>query len=235
MASAQAASWHGVMDLYARLNDGWTMIGDQLVHLHCAERDQFAPRPTDDVDAVIDVRADVRMLHRVTEALADMGFTSAGISPEGLQHRWVRGEGILDVLLPDGVGERARQRIGVTGSPTLETPGGTQALHRSETVAVTVNGRNGFVRRPNLVGALVVKAAAHTVPGDPAKRRHRLDFTSLAGLVAARDFAEDRLTAKDRQRLSTMIAAVRADATLLAEMTDASTWFDRLVVAAGLT
>jgi hypothetical protein len=102
MASAQAASWHGVMDLYERLDNGWTMIGGQLVHLHSAERGQFAPRPTDDVDAVIDVRADPQMLRRVTNALTEMGFTSAGISPEGLQHRWVRGKGVLDVLLPDG-------------------------------------------------------------------------------------------------------------------------------------
>jgi hypothetical protein len=29
MASAQAASWHGVMDLYGQIDDGWTMIGGQ--------------------------------------------------------------------------------------------------------------------------------------------------------------------------------------------------------------
>jgi hypothetical protein len=27
-----------VLDLYDRLSDGWTLIGGQLVHLHCAER-----------------------------------------------------------------------------------------------------------------------------------------------------------------------------------------------------
>ena len=71
-------------------------------------------------------------------------------------------------------------RLGVTGSPTLSTEGGTQALQRTETVAVEVAGRKGRVRRPNLVGALVVKAAAHGNPGDAARGRHRRDFVVLS-------------------------------------------------------
>ena len=42
----------------------------------------------------------------------------------------------------------------------MATAGGTQALQRSETIRVTVGGREGSVRRANLVGALVGKAAA---------------------------------------------------------------------------
>jgi hypothetical protein len=136
MPAEQTASWHGVLDLYERLNSGWTLIGGQLVHLHCAERGSFAPRPTNDADTVIDVRAEPTMLRAFTEVLTDMGFQSAGISAEGLQHRWKRGDASLDVLLPDGVGERASLRRGVTGSPTLPTAGGTQALNRTEVVAV---------------------------------------------------------------------------------------------------
>ena len=100
------------------------------------------------------MRADPAMLATFTETLTDLGFRSAGISAEGLQHRWIRGDASLDVLLPDGIGERASLRPGVTGSPTLPTAGGTQALQRSETVRVSVAGREGSVRRPNLVGAL---------------------------------------------------------------------------------
>ena len=109
-------------------------IGGQLVHLHCAERGQFPVRPTNDADTVIDVRADPTMLATFTRTLTELGFESAGISAEGLQHRWVRGDASIDVLLPDGIGERASLRPGVTGSPTLPTAGGTQALQRSETV-----------------------------------------------------------------------------------------------------
>jgi hypothetical protein len=74
-----------------------------------------------------------------TKTLTDLGFESAGVSAEGLQHRWIRGEASIDVLLPDGIGERASQRLGATGSPTLPTAGGTQAPQRSETIAVMVD------------------------------------------------------------------------------------------------
>jgi hypothetical protein len=128
MPPEQTASWIGLLDLHERLPEGWTLIGGQVVHLHCAERGQFPVRPTNDADTVIDVRADPTMLATFTETLTDLGFRSAGISAEGLQHRWVRGEASIDVLLPDGIGERASRRSGVTGSPTLPTAGGTQAL-----------------------------------------------------------------------------------------------------------
>ena len=66
------------------------------------------------------------------------------------------------MLLPEGIGERASLRHSVTGSPKLPTEGGTQALQRSETVAVTVDGREGFVRRPNLADE--VKGYARIAP-----------------------------------------------------------------------
>jgi hypothetical protein len=60
MPPEQTASWIGVLELYDRLNEGWTLIGGQLVHLHCAERGQFPVRPRNDVETVIDVRAPPR-------------------------------------------------------------------------------------------------------------------------------------------------------------------------------
>ena len=234
MPPEQTASWLGVLDLYDHLGEGWTLIGGQLVHLYCAERGQFPVRPTNDVDAVIDVRADPNMLRTFTSALTGIGFTSAGISAEGRQHRWVRGQASIDVLLPDGVGQRASERQGVTGSPTLPTAGGTQALQRSEVVAVTVGGREGSVWRPNLVGALVVKAAAHGNAGDPGGARHRRDFVVLAGLVITADFANEQLTRKDRQRLRLIVTVIKNDRELLLEIPGAAAVIERLKVAAKL-
>jgi hypothetical protein len=140
----------------------------------------------------------------------------------------------MDVLLPDGVGERASSRKGTTGSPTISTPGGTQALQRSASVAVTVEGREGFVRRPNLVGALVLKAGAHTAVGDPGRGRHRFDFAALAALVAAQDFRGVELTKKDRQRLRDMVAATRADRNVLFGLDGVEESLSRLERVAGL-
>jgi hypothetical protein len=57
MPAEQTASWLGLLDLFERLDSGWTLIGSQLVHLHCAERGQFPVRPTNDADTVVDVRS----------------------------------------------------------------------------------------------------------------------------------------------------------------------------------
>jgi|SRR5262245_22899432 len=232
MPPEQTASWYGVLDLYEQLASGWTLIGGQLVHLHCAERGGYPARPTDDADAVIDVRADPRILRTFTRTLNELGFLPDGISAQGRQHRWRRGQASIDVLLPDGIGERASRRRGVTGSPTLPTAGGTQALRRSETVAVTVDGREGFVCRPNLVGALVVKAAAHNNAGDIDPRRHRRDFVVLAGLLTASDFASEDVTTTDRRRLRVIVAAIREDRELLLELPDSASSIDRLSIAA---
>lgn len=232
MPQAQAASWHGLLDLHERVPTGWTLVGGQLVHLHCAERNHQPERPTDDIDAVVDVRAARDMLTTFTRALLDLGF-SPDISGDGLQHRWRRDQAQIDVLLPDGVGERAAGRPGAGGAPSLPTPGGTQALARSGPVRVDLEGRAGVVRRPNLVGALVMKAAAHTAAGDAGRGRHRLDFVTLAALVARDDFRTTPPTRKDRRRLGDMLVACRADPVAM-EAGRAAADLDRLAQAAGL-
>jgi len=75
MGEAQRQSWHALMDLYERVNAGWTLIGGQLVHLHCAERGTSPTRPTNDIDTVVDIRASQLMLATFTGVLKDMGFT----------------------------------------------------------------------------------------------------------------------------------------------------------------
>ena len=165
MTGAQFASWHALMDMHERLPDLWTLVGGQMVHLHCAEHGVSPERPT---------------------------------------------------------------------APTLETPGGSQALARSESVRVTVEGRTGRVRRPNLVGAHVMKAAAHTVAGDAGKARHRRDFVTLSGLVGARDFRDAGLRPKDRQRLRAIVAASRSDRSVMLGQPDAERHLVRIERAADL-
>jgi hypothetical protein len=71
MSPEQTASWIGLLDLYDHLQSGWTLIGGQLVHLHCAERGQFPVRPTNDADTVVDVRADPSILHTFTKTVSE--------------------------------------------------------------------------------------------------------------------------------------------------------------------
>lgn len=99
---------------------------------------------------------------------------------------------------------------------------------------MTVAGREGSVRRPNLVGALIGKAAALSNAGDSGRGRHRRDLVILAGLLTARDFRSEELTKKDRQRLRAMVAAVRKDHALVLEIPNAEDSLGRLVTAGEL-
>ncbi len=232
MSAQQAASWHGLMELHAKVSTGWTLVGGQMVHLHCAERGSPPGRPTDDIDTIVDVRAAPAMLDTFTRALMDIEFKPE-TSGEGLQHRWRRGPAQIDVLLPDGVGERSAARSGAGDAPTLLASGGTQALHRTESVTVEVEGLSGTVLRPNLLGALVMKAAAHLAVVDAGRGRHRVDFVTLAGLVSRRDFMDTSLNKTDHKRLRDMIVACRADPIAM-ETPSAGDNLHRLKRAAGL-
>lgn len=62
MSADQEAAWNALLDLHERVPRHWTLVGGQMVHLWCAERGWPQPRPTDDADAVVDVRADPNAL-----------------------------------------------------------------------------------------------------------------------------------------------------------------------------
>jgi hypothetical protein len=102
----------------------------------------------------------------------------------------------VDVLAPEGVGERADLTTTKPGR-TLEVPGGSQALERTERIAILHEGREGSVSRPTLHGAIVGKAAACGLPGDPA--RHLRDLAFLCSLVEDPFVLRDQLTPKDRK------------------------------------
>lgn len=93
-----------------------------------------------------------------------------GASPEGLAHRYQRGGVSVDVLAPEGLGPRTD----LTTTPpdrTLQVPGGTQALDRTEFVPVVFGDRQGLVARPSLLGAIVGKAVAVGVDDVPDAQR----------------------------------------------------------------
>jgi hypothetical protein len=65
---------------------------------------------------------------------------------------------IVEVLGPDGVGANPKT---IGRYTTFQVPGGTQALHRSEIVMVSVEGDPAVsMRRPSLLGAVLIKARA---------------------------------------------------------------------------
>src|SRR5450830_40331 len=183
MSRGEAEAWSGLLDLSERHPTGWTLVGGQVVHLHCIERGVAPTRPTDDIDAVLDIRAEPDALRSFTTALVELGFAATGESWEGHQHRWQRGEAQIDVLIPRHLGERAAGRRGVSGGTTIETPGAQQALDRTQTVEVVL---------------------------DRARSRHLIDFAVLTTLIRPSDAVQEA-GRRDREHLGAMLAALAAD------------------------
>jgi hypothetical protein len=172
------------------------LIGGQLVQLHCAERGVRPNRPTLDADAALDVRKKPKIFAAFTEYLEEIGFTVDGQTMGGKQHRWVRGDAVIDVLIPTGLGRSAAVRS-ASGGPGLDTTGAQFALNRTQLVEITVGQRTGFVPRPTIVGALIIKAAAWSNTMDVRRERHVDDFCTLVSMVTARDLRNADLSKKE--------------------------------------
>jgi hypothetical protein len=215
MAAGQLESWQGLLAVSARLPTDWCLVGGQLVQLHCWERGASPNRPTDDGDVVLDVRARPTIVLDFTQALVDEGF-EAETSQGGLQHRWVKGDATIDVLIPTRLGIHARVQTARGGHP-IATPGAPSVLNRAEHVDVRLPDRTeGTIPRPTLQGALIAKAYAYTVPLDLARDRHLTDFTVLSTLVSAADDIGVGLTRTERNKVGNALVNARENPLALA-------------------
>jgi hypothetical protein len=169
--------WTAVGDLAARLPGEWTLIGGLMVQLHAVEHGITDVRPTIDVDILGQARPP-GTLRVIDAALREEGFKLLGPDLDGYAHRYQRDGLIVDVLAPDGI--KPSPRLG-SGYKTVGVPGGSQALSRSETVTVTVAGRSFELRRPTLLGAVLIKARSLMVHSDPETQRE--DLLRLLALI----------------------------------------------------
>lgn len=122
MTSAQEEGWRVLLDLYEAFPDGWCIIGGQMVWLLAYEFGVQPMRATDDVDIVVDIRADNGLIRRLCAWLESRGFELEGIGTDNIGHRYVSttydgpGRVAFDILAPDNIEERAK----LTTSPPLE-------------------------------------------------------------------------------------------------------------------
>lgn len=130
-----------------------------MTALHLLEHSIAAHRPTDDGDLIVGVWTRRDALRSTAVYLTDSGFTES-LTSDGYGYRFVRAKTTIDVMIPDGLDRQQRYPKTTSGRPGLQADGGNQALTRAERVPVKLSGRVGYVRRPTLPGALVVKARA---------------------------------------------------------------------------
>lgn len=192
------ALWAALIELSALRPGEWTLVGGQMVFLHAMEHGVTPPRVSTDLDVLVNARVVTGGLREFVMAIEQEGFSLVGASPEGLAHRYERDGVSVDVLAPEGLGPRTD----LTTTPpwrTLQIPGGTQALERTELLPVVFGDTHGLVPRPSLLGAIVVKAVAVEV--DDLPDAQRLDLALLLSVVEDPLEMTTELTSKDRKRL----------------------------------
>jgi hypothetical protein len=106
---------------------------------------------------------------------------------------------IVEVLGPDGVKTEPKT---IGNYTTFQAPGGTQALRRSEVVMVSLDGRRAVaMRRPNLLGAILIKARALAAERKDKFDSDRQDVVLLLSLVGdPRAIAADGQLKKSEKR-----------------------------------
>ncbi len=108
--------WTTLCDLGDAHHEDWVIIGGQMVMLHALQAGREPGRVSQDLDAVIDARVRPPALPAFLATLANLGFKSAGVSPDEVAHRFERGSVHVDVLGPDGLGGHSDLRT--TGTAT---------------------------------------------------------------------------------------------------------------------
>jgi hypothetical protein len=182
------ALWRAVGELVSVLPKDWVLIGGLMVQLHALEHGHVDLRVTEDVDVLGQARPQ-GALSRIDQVLHDQDFEMDMSDPDGYAWRYTRDGLVVDVLAPDGF--KNPPKLG--GVKALGVPGGQQALSRAETVRVTVDGKSFELRRPTLLGAILIKARSLMRHGDPDAQRE--DLLRLLSLVD-----DPRTTAADLRK-----------------------------------
>jgi len=212
--------WAGVGDLVELLPIDWVLIGGLMVQLHALEHGVTDVRPTVDVDVLGQARPQ-GALTAIDRVLRRNGFEPLEADLDGYAYRYEREGLIVDVLAPDGM--RPPPALGA-GRKAIGVPGGSQALTRSQTVTVTLDGRSFELRRPTLLGAVLIKARSLMVHSNPDTQRE--DLLQLLALVddpramalemrkSERKWLQDAEDRLDLSSLSTLDAESMRRATL---------------------
>jgi hypothetical protein len=202
------ALWRTVAKIAQALDDErirWTLVGGLMVALYAIESGQIA-RPTVDIDILGDARQRPSGTERITARLHDELDASrheiSGFEAEKGFRFEVDGQ-VVDVLAPDGLG---RPAMTDRQFRTIQIPGGSQALDRTETVVIVVDGERVRLRRPTLLGAILLKARSLGVHSRPEDQRQ--DLITLLGLMTDPRASADALKASERRWLRNADAAL---------------------------
>ena len=183
-----------------------------MVGLHAAVRGIRFPRTTVDVDMVVHVETARGRVARIRTALGELGYMLVEPSDarKGHAHRFTRpliagdsttraSPDIVDVMVADHPAPKVLERLG--GFPMVSISGGTQALTRTINARLEIEGTSAELSVPDVLGAVILKSAAHLADSrNPA--RHLSDAAVLLACMTDPFADRERLTSgSDRKRL----------------------------------
>jgi len=201
--------WEKVAELAQEfgIDQNWCLIGGLMVQLHGFEH-AANPRPTSDIDILADSRRRPSMTRQLAETLDELGAKLADppATEPNLGYQFEIDDQIVEILGPDGLKTPPRT---LGKYETIEVPGGSQALKRTETVVIAIDGGTSTeIRRPTLLGAILLKARALKV--------HKRTEDQRQDLIHLLSFVEDpRSMAADlRNRERKWLRDARVDLSL---------------------
>jgi len=187
--------WRMALDLASNLGGDreWSLIGGLMVQLHGFEREDDL-RPTVDIDILGAARKPPAMTEEIASLLVEKGAEVATpplTNPEVGYRFLLEGE-VVEILGPDGLRDDPKT---IDGLKTIQVSGGSQALRRTEVVLVRLGDSPAVaVRRPSLLGAILIKARV------VAKRRKEKFHSDRQDLIRLLSYVEDpRALAREEQ------------------------------------
>ena len=201
--------WDTVVNIAARINpERWLLVGGLMVQAHAMIAERYV-RTTSDIDMLIDVISDTKNIHAVISGLESLGFE---LKEPGLRgtafHRMMRGELIVDLLISDHLPSNKRKLSVVNRWPMLEVSGGAQAVERKSRLNIFYDDSSVSIIIPDLLGALVLKAAA-SISDTRDSERHLQDVALLSSLVKDHVTFLNRLHGSDKKRLRTVTTMLK--------------------------
>lgn len=210
--------WLNLAEIAERVDHTrWTLFGGLMVQLHVLASGKDIVRPTMDVDMLVHIERPEVHLTGVASALKDLGYAErqvAGLTDDYTEHRWTRpspdggATDQIDVLVAEHAAPRAYARQGHRLPPRME--GATQALQRTFNARLRIiDGQTTTVSIPDLLGALILKAAAGKVDRRPD--RHLQDTVALLACLDDPIAERERLKGSDHPRLHWLAGVLGRD------------------------
>lgn len=176
---------------------GWCLVGGLMVQLFAHEAGQRV-RPTTDIDILGDARrrpSATKMLAEKLQSLGGQLQVPSGVELTDGYQFLVEGE-LVEILAPDGLSANTPP-LTIGKLEAIRIPGGTQALRRIEEVDIVVGSRAPVrLRRPTLLGAILLKARSLEVHREPEGQRS--DLVLLLSIMSDPRAARQEL--KDSER-----------------------------------